>query len=1034
MGLLRQGLDPGSASDCLRYCERRSEGELLSLANLLDSHQRPASMAIAPDNAPRGVLRLGGSGTVLGVQACRRSKLQSVSDLSVQYAIPRGKPDVPLWLLRAYRTVTMSSPLPAYEAGAARRRLTACQEASGAITPEVFAYREGVATCTPVLVARAAAEESLRLHASVAIGDHDESDAFFRIVREDTASLLPVGTGEWNFGTWAADFYSRQAMCPSTSSGLAPPYRSGEGHSQGCAFAADGYQAIGGVINASLPLSSDVALPHEGTSGLPVCRISFSDDRRFFAPNLERLVPLSRQCERVSAAACRMVNPHKLRFVLVVLARESLRLVDVEVPTFEQSTSLDPPLLLNVPILHSLPVQSALGPRVAKMRRVYQRVRDPALPPSLQMRAFRAFALGSLDYVLQSVLISEHDLKGAQVTVNNAHRVALGAPKWTHLALLQLPLERGGAGAAELGTRSALLLATSYMTVSLGRNVLGRAAVQALVLSSQPYGEGPALAARLRPLRLHLLAVTDSVVVREAPIVSTGSLERLRDLDWCFAGTDGSVKGDRLGAAFALWHPSLGFFFEASVGCRAVAAHSTDAEWLARILLAHLLHDWSGSILLASDSTGASPCALSRAPKPGTVMDALFRATCRSRVHRTALDAWIPAQHDSGDAGTLALLNAEADRLAGEAADRSRPYDLPLKPLLAGRVVGVAAGAVCLSPSKAAASLYETHAVAKFAAAFPAADPLWSGKAFTRLLLSGALCPRVIRLAFLLRALDLQGNPPGMASTLCPFCELSAPDMRHHVWESCPDAFLRLTCVRGSVVSLLRDLAPPSLLNSGASMGAVRDGALPEQGQTLVQMSYSGLWRVSIPPADKSYVSVTTQAAVTLKALPLLAERPTVAGALEFAALEPPMVPPVLFRDDLRVLDPAARALTVKESVVLGLVLRSVRDWFLVLVAVPSLPIPRQAPSERREEVRIISLLGAEAYALEVWLAASVDPAVPRLAVLASPLVASLVIVHLGRALTEVRIHEVSVLLSPGLSLDDVLGLRPDRPRPQDLE
>ena len=118
----------------------------------------------------------------------------------------------------------------------------------------------------------------------------------------------------------------------------------------------------------------------------------------------------------------------------------------------------------------------------------------------------------------------------------------------------------------------------------------------------------------------------------------------------------------------------------------------------------------------------------------------------------------------------------------------------------------------------------------------------------------------------------------------------------------------------------------------------------------------------------------------------------------------------------------------------LSLVLRSVRDWFLVLVAVPSLPIPRQAPSGRREEVRIISLLGAEAYALEVWLAASVDPAGPRLAVLASPLVASLVVVHLGRALTEVRIHEVSVLLSPGLSLDDALGLRPDRPRPLDLE
>ena len=38
LDLLRQGLDPGSASDCVRYCDCRSEEELLSLANLLDSH------------------------------------------------------------------------------------------------------------------------------------------------------------------------------------------------------------------------------------------------------------------------------------------------------------------------------------------------------------------------------------------------------------------------------------------------------------------------------------------------------------------------------------------------------------------------------------------------------------------------------------------------------------------------------------------------------------------------------------------------------------------------------------------------------------------------------------------------------------------------------------------------------------------------------------------------------------------------------------------------------------------------------------
>ena len=74
----------------------------------------------------------------------------------------------------------MSSPVPAFEARAARLRLTTCLEAWGAITPDVFAYREAITTSTPVLVARAVAERSLALHSSVAIGDHDESDAFFR--------------------------------------------------------------------------------------------------------------------------------------------------------------------------------------------------------------------------------------------------------------------------------------------------------------------------------------------------------------------------------------------------------------------------------------------------------------------------------------------------------------------------------------------------------------------------------------------------------------------------------------------------------------------------------------------------------------------------------------------------------------------------------------------------------------------------------------------------------------------------------------
>ena len=57
-------------------------------------------------------------------------------------------------------------------------------------------------------------------------------------------------------------------------------------------------------------------------------------------------------------------------------------------------------------------------------------------------------------------------------------------------------------------------------------------------------------------------------------------------------------------------------------------------------------------------------------------------------------------------------------------------------------------------------------------------------------------------------------------------------------------------------------------------------------------------------------------------------------------------------------------------------------DWMPILVS--------QA-SRGREEVRVVCLLGAEGYAVEIWLAASTDPAVPRLAVLAPPHLSSLV-------------------------------------------
>ena len=103
---------------------------------------------------------------------------------------------------------------------------------------------------------------------------------------------------------------------------------------------------------------------------------------------------------------------------------------------------------------------------------------------------------------------------------------------------------------------------------------------------------------------------------------------------------------------------------------------------------------------------------------------------------------WLPAQHDTGAGGMLAHQNAEADRLAGEAPDQSQPIEVPLRPLLSGRVVGVATGAFCPSPSKAYAALHDAAVTAMISTAFRAGDPLWSARAYAKLLISRALPPR----------------------------------------------------------------------------------------------------------------------------------------------------------------------------------------------------------------------------------------------------------------------------------------------------
>ena len=67
---------------------------------------------------------------------------------------------------------------------------------------------------------------------------------------------------------------------------------------------------MGLVIDATLPLRWDICLL--GDQGLlPLCRISFSDDRRFIAATIEQVIELALECAQSSKRMGRIVNQDK---------------------------------------------------------------------------------------------------------------------------------------------------------------------------------------------------------------------------------------------------------------------------------------------------------------------------------------------------------------------------------------------------------------------------------------------------------------------------------------------------------------------------------------------------------------------------------------------------------------------------------------------------------------------------------------------------------------------------------------------------
>ena len=159
----------------------------------------------------------------------------------------------------------------------------------------------------------------------------------------------------------------------------------------------------------------------------------------------------------------------------------------VEVPRFKTRTLPAPPLIVGIPIFHTLKPADKLSDLLRTFRSVYHSTRDKPMSPLLMVRSFVAFALSRWDFVYSGVLAPpglHHDL---QVYAHKAYRAAFGLPPWTCNAFLHVPLRAGGVGCPPLPLRNLSLLAMTYLHASVSPNPLSRASAVYLVDTLAPF-------------------------------------------------------------------------------------------------------------------------------------------------------------------------------------------------------------------------------------------------------------------------------------------------------------------------------------------------------------------------------------------------------------------------------------------------------------------------------------------------------------------------------------------------------------------
>ena len=397
-----------------------------------DALRAGGSDATSADDLPLSLLRLL---PYVGHVALRqylyllRTDPQAISNAVVQMGIPKGGP---VWLFTSYRPIKLGSGVNRLEACAVHRETMYRAEMTGDFDGRTFSYRKEISPQHMAFAVRASVVLSLGQYGEAHIVDADESGAFDTPIREDVLRLSQVWSTQCSFGRWAQGFYPRQQVHLLTTHGLAPPVSTREGFSQGCVFAATGYNLLGTRrTRASQGGGDEWVVQASGLRALPSESV-FSDDRRY----VERsAADISRKVTAAHHAAqhnCAVNNLAKQEYTVLRLRPDGEikrvgGVLNVEGACTAASRAV--PGVVGIPVQPGTYLPSLIPKILGRLRRwrTFARAHRPDF--TLALRALYAYVLSSLDFVCRGSLLPHAALDLLQPPLRAAMRVLLSLPQ-----------------------------------------------------------------------------------------------------------------------------------------------------------------------------------------------------------------------------------------------------------------------------------------------------------------------------------------------------------------------------------------------------------------------------------------------------------------------------------------------------------------------------------------------------------------------------------------------------------------------------